>query len=155
MKNFIPVELVLRHENFKNGTWPSPEYATAGSAAFDLLAAIEKTVIINSLETHFIDTGISVWIQDPRYAMLLLPRSGKGCNGGIVLGNSVGLLDSDYLGPVKLCVFNRTKYPVIINPGDHIAQALITEVAHAKFTVVDQFSDTTDRGTNGFGSTKK
>lgn len=150
----IDVELKLLHPNFQNGTWELPNYATTGSAAFDLLAAIDEPVFIEPFKTEMIPTGLSIWIKDPQYVLLMLPRSGKGCKKGVALGNTTGVIDSDYQGPLMMCVYNRTGNPLTITPGEHIAQALIVENTRATFTIVNEYSDTTTRGEGGFGSTK-
>lgn len=154
MNNTINVEIRLLHDNFKNGIWELPNYATEGSAACDLLAAIDESVIIKPFKTEFIPTGLSIWVKDPNYVLIMTPRSGKGCKSGIVLGNTVGVIDSDYQGPLVMCVYNRTDNHIIISPGEHIAQALIIQKYHMQYTIVDEFSNVTSRGENGFGSTK-
>ena len=155
MQNFnkINVELKLLHENFKNGIWNPPRYATSESAACDFLAAINKDITISPNSTQLIPTGLSIWVNNPNYVLLLLPRSGKGCNQGIVLGNSTGVIDSDYQGPLLICVLNRNSVPITISPGDYIAQGLLIEKTHMFFNVVDEFSNITTRGENGFGHT--
>ena len=150
----INVELKLLHPNFHDGIWELPNYATEGSAAFDLLAAIDNPVFIEPFKTEMIPTGLSIWIKDPRYVLLMMPRSGKGCKKGIALGNTIGVIDSDYQGPLMMCIYNRTNNPLTITPGEHIAQALIVENTRATFTVVEEFSDNTTRGEGGFGSTR-
>ena len=150
----INVELKLLHPNFQDGTWELPNYATEGSAAFDLLAAIDNPVFIEPFKTEMVPTGLSIWIKDPRYVLLMMPRSGKGCKKGIALGNSLGVIDSDYQGPLMMCIYNRTNNPLTISPGEHIAQALIVENIRTTFNVVEEFSNNTIRGEGGFGSTK-
>jgi dUTP pyrophosphatase len=151
----LPVELKLLHPNFLNGVWESPTYATDGSAAFDLLAATDQPVYIAPFNTAFISTGLSIWIKDPSYVLLMVPRSGKGCKKGVVLGNSSGVIDSDYQGQLTACVYNRTLGPIVIEPGEYIAQAMLLYTAKADFSIVNEFSNNTIRGENGFGSTKQ
>ena len=153
MNFIIPLEVKLLHENFKNGTWALPNYSTVGSAAFDLIAAIDEPIEVEPFKTCFVPSGIAVWLANSTLAMLVLPRSGKGCNEGLVLGNTVGLIDSDYQGELRMCVYNRTQTTLTINPGDRIAQAMIIPKYQAKLNVVSVFSNMTDRGVGGFGST--
>ena len=120
-----------------------PKTATAGSAGVDLKALLDFPLTVNPGETH---------IADPGYAALILPRSGLGHKHGIVLGNLVGLIDSDYQGELMISVWNRGKDAFTINPFDRIAQLVIVPVAQPEFELVDEFGET-DRGTNGFGST--
>lgn len=152
--NQIPIEIKLLHDNFKNNIWELPNYATIGSAAFDLLAAIDVAVDIEPFKTTLIPSGLSIWIKDPKYVLVMAPRSGKGCKSGIVLGNTIGVIDSDYQGPLLMCIYNRSETTIRISPGEHIAQALIIEVYHMSPIIVTEFSNITKRGENGFGSTK-
>lgn len=141
----------------------APEYATAGSAAFDLRAAIHNPIVIEAGETKLIGTGIKIhmgreqaagYLQDYLPAMLLLPRSGLGHKHGIVLGNLVGLIDSDYLGEIMVSLWNRSEVSFKVEPLDRICQAMFVPVIIPKFKHVDEFVDTT-RGEGGFGSTGK
>lgn len=150
--NFVEVKLL--HNNFKDGTWELPNYATKESAAFDLLAAIDESVTIPAFETKFIPTGLSIWINNPDFVLIMTPRSGKGCKEGKVLANTVGIIDSDYQGPLIMCVYNRTSNEIIVNPGEHIAQALLLPKYRINYSIVEEFSNVTQRGENGFGSTK-
>ena len=134
--------------------FPLPQYATAGSAGLDLCACIEVPMTIASGETQLIDTGISIFIQDPGLAATILPRSGLGHKHGIVLGNLVGLIDSDYQGPLKVSCWNRSDTAYTVQPGDRIAQLVILPVAQATFDIVTEFEQT-ERGDGGFGSTGK
>jgi len=131
-----------------------PAYATEGSAGMDLRACIEAPVTIAPGDTHLISTGISIHIGDPGYAAVILPRSGLGHKHGIVLGNLVGLIDSDYQGPLMVSCWNRSHEPYTIEPLDRIAQLVIVPVARAAFTVVDDFAASA-RGGGGFGSSGK
>ena len=128
-----------------------PAYATAGSAGLDLRACIDAALTIAAGDTHLVSTGVSIHIGDPGYAAVILPRSGLGHKHGIVLGNLVGLIDSDYQGPLMVSCWNRSREPYTIEPLDRIAQLVIVPVAHADFRVVDDF-DASARGEGGFGS---
>jgi dUTP pyrophosphatase len=129
-----------------------PAYATPGSAGLDLRACIESPLALEPGQTTLIPTGLSVHIADPGLAAMILPRSGLGHKHGIVLGNLVGLIDSDYQGPLMVSCWNRSASTFTISPLDRIAQLVIVPVVQASFRVVDEF-DATDRGTSGFGST--
>lgn len=131
--------------------FPLPQYATEGSAGMDLRACINAPLMLNPGSAELIPTGISIYIADPGLAALLLPRSGLGHKSGIVLGNLVGLIDSDYQGPLMVSVWNRGAAPFTINPGDRIAQMVMVPVVQVAFDVVEDFS-VTARGTGGFGS---
>jgi dUTP pyrophosphatase len=131
-----------------------PSYASKGSAGLDLRACIEHVQTLNPGETFLIPTGISIYIKDPNYAAVILPRSGLGHKHGIVLGNLVGLIDSDYQGELLVSCWNRSENAFLINPLERIAQLVILPVMQAKFNKVEQFSET-ERGEGGFGSTGK
>jgi dUTP pyrophosphatase len=131
-----------------------PTYASDGSAGLDLRACIDDPVIINPGKTELIPTGISIFIKDPGYAGLILPRSGLGHKHGIVLGNLVGLIDSDYQGELFISTWNRGSSSFTINSLDRIAQLVIVPVSQAKFNLVSDYSKS-DRGDGGFGSTGK
>ncbi len=131
--------------------FPLPQYATEGSAGMDLRACTNAPLILNPGSAELIPTGISIYIADPGLAAMLLPRSGLGHKNGIVLGNLVGLIDSDYQGPLMVSVWNRGAAPFTINPGDRIAQMVMVPVVKVAFDVVEDFSATA-RGTGGFGS---
>jgi dUTP pyrophosphatase len=131
--------------------FPLPHHATAGSAGMDLRACIETPLTLAPGATELIRTGISIYIADPELAAVLLPRSGLGHKHGIVLGNLVGLIDSDYQGPLMVSVWNRSSAEFTVNPGDRIAQIVFVPVVHVEFEVVEDFS-TTARGAGGFGS---
>src|ERR1700677_2336116 len=128
-----------------------PAYATTGSAGLDLRACIDAPLTIEPGDTHLIPTGLAIHVADPGYAAVILPRSGLGHKNGIVLGNLVGLIDSDYQGPLMVSCWNRGATPFTINPGDRIAQMVIVPVVRAEFEVVEDF-DATTRGAGGFGS---
>ena len=128
-----------------------PGYASKGSAGLDLRACIEHVQTINPGETFLIPTGISIYIKDHNYAAVILPRSGLGHKHGIVLGNLVGLIDSDYQGELKISCWNRNADHFTINPGDRIAQLVFIPIVSAKFELVDSFVET-NRKDGGFGS---
>ena len=132
----------------------TPTYASEGSAGLDLRACINDSVVINPGKTELIPTGISIFIKDPGYAGLILPRSGLGHKHGIVLGNLVGLIDSDYQGELFISTWNRGTSSFTINPLDRIAQLVIVPVSQATFNMVSDYAKS-DRGDGGFGSTGK
>ena len=132
--------------------FPLPEYATEGSAGLDLRACIGQSAALGPGETLLVNTGLAVHIADPGYAAVILPRSGLGHRHGIVLGNLVGLIDSDYQGEILISCWNRGPEPYVIEPGERIAQLVVVPVARARFERVETFSET-ERGTGGFGHT--
>lgn len=154
MNSLNSVEVKLLHNNFINGTWEHPNYATSGSAAFDLLAAIDESVTIDPFETVFIPSGLSIWINDPDFVLVVAPRSGKGCKEKKVLANTIGIIDSDYQGPLIMCIYNRSTKKITVEPGEHIAQALLMPKYHMEYKIVDEFSNITNRGEKGFGHSK-
>ena len=129
-----------------------PIYATPGAAGLDLRACVEASVTIAPGDTHLVSTGIAIHIADPGYAAVILPRSGLGHKHGIVLGNLVGLIDSDYQGPLMVSCWNRAREPYTIEPLDRVAQLVIVPVARAQFQVVESF-EASSRAAGGFGST--
>jgi len=129
-----------------------PVYATAGSAGLDLRACLDAPLTLEPGQTSLIPTGLAIHIGDPGLAAMLLPRSGLGHKHGIVLGNLVGLIDSDYQGPLMVSCWNRGAVAFTVQPLERIAQLVIVPVVQARFRVVDEF-DETDRGVRGFGST--
>jgi deoxyuridine 5'-triphosphate nucleotidohydrolase len=131
--------------------FPLPQHATAGSAGMDLRACLDAPLVLLPGTTELIPTGISIYIADPGLAAVLLPRSGLGHKSGIVLGNLVGLIDSDYQGPLMVSTWNRVAAAFTINPGDRIAQMVFVPVVQVGFEVVEDFSGTA-RGAGGFGS---
>jgi len=131
---------------------PLPDYATGGSAGMDLRACLSETLTIQPGETQLISTGLAIYIEDPNYAAVILPRSGLGHKHGIVLGNLVGLIDSDYQGELMVSCWNRGHSEFSIEPADRIAQLVVLPIVQADFKVVNEF-ETTDRGGAGFGST--
>ena len=133
---------------------PLPTYATDGSAGMDLRAAVDQSTEIRPGETLLIPTGISIYVEDPNMAAVILPRSGLGHKHGIVLGNLVGLIDSDYQGQLFVSCWNRGDESFTIEVGDRIAQLVIVPVIQAAFEIVDDF-ETTSRGAGGFGHSGK
>jgi dUTP pyrophosphatase len=131
-----------------------PAYATPGAAALDLRAALTETMTLLPGSTTLIPTGLAIHISDPGYAAMILPRSGLGHKHGIVLGNLVGLIDSDYQGQLMVSVWNRGSEPFRLEPFDRLAQLVVVPVLQVKFNVVDEF-EASHRGEGGFGSTGK
>lgn len=131
---------------------PLPDYATAGSAGLDLRACVEQNLILAPGETQLIPTGMAIHIEDPNLAAVILPRSGLGHKHGIVLGNLVGLIDSDYQGQLFVSCWNRSQNPFEISVGERIAQMVIVPVVQVAFEQVTEFSSS-ERGTGGFGHT--
>lgn len=129
---------------------PLPAYATAGSAGLDLRACLAEPLTVHPGETHLIPTGMAIHIGDPRLAVIVLPRSGLGHKHGIVLGNLVGLIDSDYQGELLVSCWNRGHAPFIIAVGERIAQLIVVPVVRAEFAIVPEFTPSA-RGTGGFG----
>ncbi len=134
--------------------FPLPEYATPGSAGLDLRACLDEALTVEPGQTHLIPTGLAIHIGDPSLAATILPRSGLGHKHGIVLGNLVGLIDSDYQGQLMVSVWNRGNTTFTIDPGDRIAQLVFVPVVQAQFTLVNEF-DQSDRGEGGFGHSGK
>ena len=129
-----------------------PAYATAGAAGLDLRACIDAPVTLLPGKTELLPTGLAIHIGDPGYAALILPRSGLGHKHGIVLGNLVGLIDSDYQGQLMVSCWNRGQTTFTVEPFERIAQLVVVPVAHAEFDIVDDFA-ASERGESGFGST--
>lgn len=131
-----------------------PAYATPGSAGLDLRACIDEPVTIEAGQTVLIPTGLAIHLADPQYAAMILPRSGMGHKNGIVLGNLVGLIDSDYQGQLMISTWNRGQQAFTLQPMDRLAQLVIVPVLQVGFEVVEEFADS-ERGSGGFGSTGK
>lgn len=134
--------------------FPLPTYATEGSAGLDLRALMEQPLTVEAGQTVLIPTGISIYIADPNLAAVILPRSGLGHKNGIVLGNLVGLIDSDYQGPLMVSLWNRSDKPFTVEVGDRIAQLVFVPVVQASFNIVQDFN-ATERGAGGFGHSGK
>ena len=131
-----------------------PHYGTPGAAGLDLRACLDKPLTLNPGDSQLVPSGIAIHIGDPGYAAIVLPRSGLGAKNGIVLGNLVGLIDSDYQGQVFISMWNRGQAPFTIQPMDRVAQLVLVPVQQVEFNVVEDFSAST-RGAGGFGSTGK
>ena len=131
-----------------------PAYATEGSAGLDLRACIDEPLTIEAGATVLIPTGLAIHLADPGYAAMILPRSGMGHKNGIVLGNLVGLIDSDYQGQLMVSTWNRGQSAFTLQPMERLAQLIVVPVLQVGFNVVDEF-DTSERGAGGFGSTGK
>ncbi|MDP3841849.1 MAG: dUTP diphosphatase [Oxalobacteraceae bacterium] len=131
-----------------------PAYATAGSAGLDLRACLDAPLCIAPGETHLIPTGLAIHVANPAYAAMILPRSGLGHKHGIVLGNLVGLIDSDYQGQLMVSTWNRGQTAFTLDPMERLAQLVIVPVLQVGFNIVEEFN-TSERGSDGFGSTGK
>ncbi|AXF15309.1 dUTP diphosphatase [Paraburkholderia caledonica] len=131
-----------------------PAYATSGSAGLDLRACLKEPLTLKPGETALVPTGLAIHVGDPGYAALILPRSGLGHKHGIVLGNLVGLIDSDYQGELMISTWNRGETTFVLNPMERLAQLVIVPVVQAEFNIVDEFEQS-ERGAGGFGSTGK
>lgn len=147
------IELKILDSRLGNSI-PLPEYATSGSAGLDLRACIDEPLTLLPSSSELINTGLAIHIADPSLAATVLPRSGLGHRHGIVLGNLVGLIDSDYQGPVIISCWNRGQQPYTIMPGERIAQLVIVPIVKAYFHIVNEFQPT-ERGEGGFGSSGK
>ena len=130
--------------------FPLPSYATAGSAGLDLRACIEADLLLEPGKAELIPTGLAIYLEDPGLAAVILPRSGLGHKHGVVLGNLVGLIDSDYQGPLLVSCWNRGREPFTVRPGERIAQLVVVPVVQVELEVVEDFA-ATGRGTGGFG----
>jgi dUTP pyrophosphatase len=130
--------------------FPLPAYATSGSAGMDLRACLDAPLVLEPGRAELIPTGLALYVEDPGYAAVILPRSGLGHKHGIVLGNLVGLIDSDYQGQLMVSCWNRGREPFTMNPGERIAQLVIVPVAQVQIEVVEDFA-ATSRGAGGFG----
>ena len=131
-----------------------PHYATAGAAGLDLRAAIDKELVLQPGQSELVPTGLAIHVADPGYAAVIVPRSGLGAKNGIVLGNLVGLIDSDYQGPLMVSLWNRGRAPFTVQPLDRVAQLIVVPVMQVELEVVDEFAASA-RGAGGFGSTGK
>ncbi|WP_419832523.1 dUTP diphosphatase [Endozoicomonas atrinae] len=130
--------------------FPLPEYATEGSAGIDLRACLDEPVTLEPGQTQLLPTGMAIHIEDPSLAAMILPRSGLGHKHGIVLGNLVGLIDSDYQGQLMVSCWNRGNTTFTVQPGERIAQLILVPVVQARLEIVDSFEES-DRGAGGFG----
>lgn len=134
---------------------PLPDYATEGAAAMDLRACLEKPLNVLPGETVFVPSGIAISIHDPGLVALLVPRSGLGIKHGIVLANTIGVIDSDYQGEIGIGVYNRGTAAYTIEPGERICQMIFAPVVQAALAIVNEFSQDSERGAGGFGHTGK
>ena len=130
-----------------------PQYATPGSAGLDLRACLDAPLTLAPNAWQLVPTGLAMHLRDPGYAAMILPRSGLGHKHGIVLGNLVGLIDSDYQGQLMVSAWNRSDTPFVLEPMERLAQMVIVPVMQAQFNVVEEFADVSERGTGGYGST--
>jgi deoxyuridine 5'-triphosphate nucleotidohydrolase len=130
--------------------FPLPQYATGGSAGLDLRACIDAPLLLEPGKAELLPTGLSIYVEDPGLAAVILPRSGLGHKHGVVLGNLVGLIDSDYQGPLMVSVWNRGREPYTVQPGERIAQLVVVPVVQVDLEVVEDFT-ATSRGAGGFG----
>ena len=130
--------------------FPLPQYATHGSAGLDLRACIDAPLLLEPGKSELLPTGLSIYVEDPGLAAVILPRSGLGHKHGVVLGNLVGLIDSDYQGPLMVSVWNRGREPYTVQPGERIAQLIVVPVVQVELEVVEDFA-VTSRGAGGFG----
>lgn len=146
----IDVQLQILDQRYHT-EWGLPKYSTPGSAGLDIRAAIEDSIVLHSNKSQLIPSGLKIWIDNPDYVLFLLPRSGLGSRG-LILGNSTGVIDSDYQGEIKINVWNRIDDLIIIEPGQLICQAVLLHTTQMNLMCVDEFSNNTHRGENGFGS---
>jgi dUTP pyrophosphatase len=130
--------------------FPLPQYATAGSAGLDLRACIDQPLVLEPGKAELLPTGLSIYVEDPGLAAVILPRSGLGHKHGVVLGNLVGLIDSDYQGPLMVSVWNRGREPYTVQPGERVAQLVLVPVVQVELEVVEDFA-ASSRGAGGFG----
>lgn len=135
--------------------FPLPSYATPGSAGLDLRAMLQEDLVLEPGQTALIPTGLAIHVADPALAALILPRSGLGHKHGIVLGNLVGLIDSDYQGQLMVSAWNRSATAFTLQPMDRLAQLIIVPVVQPSFNVVEEFESASERGAGGYGSTGK
>lgn len=152
-KGKINLKLQLKILDSRIGTtWPLPHHATSGAAGIDLRACLDAPLVLHPGDTALIKTGISIYIADPHFAGLILPRSGLGHKHGIVLGNLVGLIDSDYQGELMVSVWNRGHSAFTMQPGERMAQYVLVPVVQVQFDIVAEFEES-ERGGGGFGHT--
>ena len=129
-----------------------PRYQTAGSAGMDLIACCDESITLSPNQSTIIPSGISIFIEDNNFAAIVIPRSGLGAKKGLVCGNLLGLIDSDYQGPLSISLWNRSESEIVINPGERVAQLVVIRVNQVELDLVDEFIET-ERGNKGFGST--
>lgn len=148
------MQVQLKKYSSLNSNMTHPKYQSTGAAGLDLRANIAEPLVLNPGETQLVGTGYAVYLEDPNFAAMLLPRSGLGHKHGIVLGNLVGLIDSDYQGELKISLWNRSDTVYTVEPGERIAQLVIVPVKQAEFVTTDDFT-ASERGEGGFGSSGK
>lgn len=154
-KDPLPLPVQVKILDARVGVdYPLPTYATIGSAGLDLRAIIDQSLTVAPGETVLLPTGMAIYIADPQFAAVILPRSGLGHKHGLVLGNLVGLIDADYQGPLMVSCWNRSTVAYTITPGERIAQLVFLPIARATLTVVEEFV-TSNRGSGGFGHSGK
>lgn len=146
------IQVKLLDPRLGSDLFPLPRYETDGAAGLDLRACLDEPLVLMPGQSELISTGIAIYIADANLAATILPRSGLGHKHGIVLGNLIGLIDSDYQGPLKISCWNRSDKPYTVQPAERIAQLVIVPVLRASFDIVDEF-DQSGRGEGGFGST--
>jgi dUTP pyrophosphatase len=129
-----------------------PRYQTTGSSGMDLIACCNESITLGPNESTIIPSGISIFIEDNNFAAIVIPRSGLGAKKGLVCGNLLGLIDSDYQGPLSISLWNRSESEIVINPGERVAQLVVIRVNQVELDLVDEFTET-ERGNKGFGST--
>jgi dUTP pyrophosphatase len=149
----LPAQIKIIDERLKNGTFSAPSYGTPHSAGLDLRAMPDGPLHLAPNEVSLVSSGVSVYIGRPGYVGLLFPRSGTGHKKGLVLGNLTGVIDADYQGPLMLSLWNRSGVPLVIEPGDLVAQLVVCPIVQLDLNVVESFSENTVRGEGGFGST--
>lgn len=142
---------ILNPKIGQDPNFPLPTRATDGSAGIDLRACIDTPITVGAGATQLIGTGLAIYIANPNYAGLILPRSGLGHKHGIVLGNLVGLIDADYQGELMVSIWNRSQTDFILHPAERMAQYVVVPIARPSFQIVDEFDDMSMRGAGGFG----
>lgn len=150
-RQFVPAEIIYHDPRYEN-EWGKLDYATPGSAAVDLRAAIDVPVILNPGECKMISSGVAIHLNNPNFMLNTHPRSGLGYKNGIVLGNLTGVIDSDYTGTIGIPLWNRSDVPFTVNPGDRISQLVVVPVWHLALKEVESFSASSERGDSGWGS---
>ena len=142
----MQIQIVNKSDN------PNPTYQTKFSAGMDLIACCDESITLSPNESTIIPSGISIFIEDNNFAAIVIPRSGLGAKKGLVCGNLLGLIDSDYQGPLSISLWNRSESEIVINPGERVAQLVVIRVNQVELDLVDEFTET-ERGNKGFGST--